>query len=180
MVDSVRYYGGAQNIDKFLESLRWNLDSHKHPVLKGDADWVKHAISHLVTWNNNTDASRRHSANTDPSEWVSDLRDEVHTWVQDFELFTQELMKMYGDKDRGLNAAMKAMEEFQPLSNESVRVYAHRIKANWGRGGWYLVMHDVVLNDMAWLELGNAMITKVTPWITKYKDSFETLDKLLD
>jgi hypothetical protein len=125
MVDPVRYCGGAKELDKFLESLRSNFDSHKHLFPKGGPDRVKYVISFLDTWNNHTDASQRQTENTDPSEWASDLRDEAHPCLQDFELFAQELMKMYGDKDRRLNSAMKAMQEYQQLSNESVRVYAN-------------------------------------------------------
>jgi hypothetical protein len=87
-------------------------------------------------------------------------------------------MKMYGDKDRRLNPAMKAMHEYQQLSNESVKVYANRMKANWRRAGWNLITHDVVLYDMAWSGLRHALKTKVRPWIPKDKDRFETLDEL--
>jgi len=115
MVDPVRYCGGAKELDKFLESQRSNFDSHKHLFPKGGPDRVKYAISFLDTWNNHTDASQRQTENTDPLEWASDLRDEAHPCLQDFELFAQELMKMYGDKDRRLNSAMKAMQEYQQL-----------------------------------------------------------------
>jgi len=87
---------------------------------------------------------------------------------------------MYGDKDRRLNSAMKAIQEYQKFSNESVRVYANRMKANWRRAGWNLITHDVVLYDMAWSGLRHAQKTKVRPWIPKDKDRFETLDELSD
>jgi len=180
MVDPVRYCGGAKEFDKFLESLRSNFDSHKHLFPKGGPDLVKYAISFLDTWNNHTDASQRQTENTDRSEWASDLRDDAHPCLQDFELFAQELMKMYGDKDRRLNSAMKAMQEYQQLSNESVRVYANRMKANWRRAGWNLITHNVVLYDMAWPGLRHALETKVRPWIPKDKDRCETLDELFN
>jgi len=118
--------------------------------------------------------------NTDPSEWARDLRDEALPCLEDLELFTEELMKMYGDKDRRLNSAMKAMQEYQQLSNESVRVYANRMKANWRRAGWNLITPNVVLYDMAWSGLRYALKTNVRPWIPKDKDRFETLDELFD
>jgi CHAD domain-containing protein len=117
MVDSVRYYGGAKELDQFLESLRSNIDSRKHHFANGDPDLVRFAISFIRSWNVHTDASKPQTENTDPSEWASDLRDEAHPCLQDLELFAQELMKMYGGKHRRLNSAMKAMQEYQQLSN---------------------------------------------------------------
>jgi hypothetical protein len=45
MVDPVQYCGGAQEIDKFLQSLRWNFDGHKHLFPKGCCYRVKYGIS---------------------------------------------------------------------------------------------------------------------------------------
>jgi len=87
---------------------------------------------------------------------------------------------MYGDKDRRLNSTTKAMQEYQQLPNESVRIYANRLKANWRRAGWSLIMHEVVLYDMAWAGLRHALKTKVRPWICSGKDRFDTLDQLFD
>jgi len=78
VVDLERYCGGAKELDKFLESLRWNFDSDKHLFLRGGPDRVKYAISFLDTWNYHTDASQRQTQNTNPSERASDLRDEAH------------------------------------------------------------------------------------------------------
>jgi hypothetical protein len=68
MVDPVRYCGRAKELDKFLESLRSNFNSHKHLFPKGGPERVKYAISFLDTWNNHTDASQWQTENTDPSE----------------------------------------------------------------------------------------------------------------
>ena len=54
---------------------------------------------------------------------------------------------MYGDKDRRFNSATTAMQVYQPLPNESVRVYANSLKANWRRAGRNLITHEVVLYD---------------------------------
>jgi hypothetical protein len=99
MVDPVRYCEGAKELDKFLESLRSNFDSHKHLFPNGGPDRVKYAISFLNTWNNHTDASQQQTDNTDLSDWASDVRDEGHPCLQDFELCPQQLIKLYGDKD---------------------------------------------------------------------------------
>jgi hypothetical protein len=49
MVDPVRYCTGAKELNKFLESLRWNFDSHKHLFPKAGPDRVKYAICFLDT-----------------------------------------------------------------------------------------------------------------------------------
>jgi len=72
------------------------------------------------------------------------------------------------------------MQEYQQLPNESVRVYANRLKGNWRRAGLNLIMHEVVLYDMAWAGLRHAPKTKVIPWISTSKVRFDTLDRLFD
>jgi hypothetical protein len=60
---------------------------------------------------------------------------------------------MYGDQDRRLYSATKAMQEYQQLPNEAVRVCANRLKANWRRAGWNQITQKVVLYDIAWAAL---------------------------
>jgi len=67
---------------------------------------------------------------------------------------------MYKDNDRRLNSATKGMQEYQQLPNESVRVYANHMKANWRRAGRNLVTHEVVLYDMARAGLRHALKMK--------------------
>jgi hypothetical protein len=64
---------------------------------------------------------------------------------------------MYGDKDRRLNSATKAMQQYQQLPNKSVRIYSNRLKANWRTAGWSLIPQEVVLCDMAWAGLQQAL-----------------------
>ena len=113
MVDPLRYCGGAKELDKFLETLRSNFASHKHLFSRGDPDQVKYAVSFLDTWNNQPDMAQRQTENTDPSEWASDLREAKDPCLENFELFANELQKIYGDKDRRLNSATTAMQEYQ-------------------------------------------------------------------
>jgi len=107
--------------------------------------------------------TQRQTENTDAAEWASHLREAKDLCSDDFELFANQLQKMYQDKDGHLNSAMKAMQEYQQLSNEAVRVYTNCLKANWRRAGWNLIMHEVVLYDMAWAGLRHALETKVRP-----------------
>jgi len=100
MVDPVWCWGGAKELYEFLESLRSNFDSHNHLFPKGGPDRVNYAISFLDTLNNHTDGRQRQMGNTDQSELASNLQDVAHPCLQGFKLFAQELMKMYGDKDR--------------------------------------------------------------------------------
>jgi hypothetical protein len=87
---------------------------------------------------------------------------------------------MYGDKDRRLNSATKAMQEYQQLPNEAARVYANRLNLNWRRAGWNLIMHELVLYDMAWKGLWHPLTMKVRPLISSGKDRFDTVDQLID
>jgi len=180
MVDPLRYCGGAKELDKFLETLRSNFASHKHLFPRGDSDQVKYAVSFLDTWNNHPDTTQRQTENTDPSEWANDSREAKDPCLENFELFANKLQKMYGDKDRRLDSATKAMQEYQQLPNESVQIYANCLKANLRRAGWSLITHEVVLYDMAWVGLRRALKMKVRPWISSGKDRFDRLDQLFD
>jgi len=160
-VEPLRYSGGAKQLDMFLETLRSNFASHKHLFPRGDPDQVKYAVSFHDTWNNHLDTTQRQTENTDQSEWASNLREAKDPCLEHFELFANELQKMYGDKARRLNSATKAMKEYQQLPNKSVRIYANLLKANWRRAGWSLIMHEVVLYDMALAGLLHALQTTV-------------------
>jgi hypothetical protein len=90
MADPLRYCGGAKELDKFLESLRSNIASHKHLYPRGDPDQVKHAVSFSTPGiTTQIRLSERRKIRTHPSGLA----------------FTNELQKMYGDKDRRLNSA---------------------------------------------------------------------------
>jgi len=42
------------------------------------------------------------------------------------------------------------------------------------------LMHEAVLYDMALVDLGHALMTKVTPWISSSNNRFDTFDQLFD
>jgi len=180
MVDPLRYCGGAKEMDKFLVILRSNFASHKHRFPTGDPDQVKYAVSFPDTWNNHPDTTQRQTKNMDPSEWASHLRQAKDPCLQNFELFANELQKMYRNKDRHLNSATQAMQKYQQLPNKSVRIHANRLKADRRRACWSLITHEVVLYDMAWAGLRHALNTNVRPWIPGSEDRFDTLDQLFD
>jgi len=90
IVYPLRYCGGAKELDKFLETLRSNFASHKHLFPRGDPDHVKYAVC-FSTQGITTQIrlSDRQKIRTHPSGLV----------------FTNELQKMYGNKDRRHNSA---------------------------------------------------------------------------
>ena len=67
---------------------------------------------------------------TDLVEWLRDVRRDSDPSLEDFEAFSEEMQKMYGDKDRKPNTAMKCMTDYLQGANEPVRVYANWIKVN--------------------------------------------------
>jgi len=180
MVDPVQYCSGAKELDKFLETLQFNFASHKYLFPKGDPEQVNYAVPFLDTWNIHPDMTQQHTENMDPAVWASDLREAKDPCLDNFEIFANELQKMYGDKDRCLNSTTKAMQEYQQLPNEAVQVYANRLKANWRSAGWNLILHEVVLYDMARAGLRLLLKLNDRPWISSGKDRFDTLDQLFD
>ena len=177
-VDPLGYCGGAKELDKFLETLRSNFAWHNHLFPRGDPDKVKYAVSFLDTWDNHPDLAQRQTDNTDTSEWASDLHEAKDPCLENFELLTNDLQQIYGDTDRGLISATTAMQEYQQLPNEPVRVCVNRSKRNWRRAGWTLITHEVVLYNLAWAGLRQTLKTQVRPWIPSGKDRFDTLDQL--
>jgi hypothetical protein len=130
-VDRVRYCGGAKELDRFLDALRSNCNSHGHPFPHGGPDHVKYTISLLDAWSNHQNPALRQTAMTDTSEWAGDLSAESDPCLQDFNLFSQEIAKVYWDKDRRRVVVITLMQEYIQLPPELVRAYANRVKANW-------------------------------------------------
>ena len=100
MVHPLRYCGGAKELNKFLETLRSKFASHKHLFPRGDPDQVKYAVSFSTpAITTQIRLSDRRIIRTHPSGIA----------------FTNELQKMYGDKDRRLNSARQ--KPFRSTSN---------------------------------------------------------------
>jgi len=121
MVDLVRYCGGAKELDQFLNTLRLYFNSHGHQFPRSEPDHVKYAISPLDACSNHQNPALRQTAMTDPSEWAGDLSPESGPCLQHFNLLSQEITKVYGDKDRRRVAVITLMQGFIQLPHESVR-----------------------------------------------------------
>jgi len=99
MVDPVRCCGGAKELDRFLDALQSNFNSHGHPCPRGGPDHIKYTIALLDAWSNHLILAPRQTVMTDPSDWAGDVSAESGPCLQDFDLFSQEMAKVYGDKD---------------------------------------------------------------------------------
>jgi hypothetical protein len=88
MVDPVRLCGAAKELDRFLDALHSNFNSHGHLLPRGGPDHVKYLMSLLDTWSNHQNPTLRQTAMTDPSEWAGDLSAESDPYLQDFDLFS--------------------------------------------------------------------------------------------
>jgi len=115
MVYPVRYFGGANKLDQFLDALPSNFNSHGHLFPHGGPDHVKYAISLLDAWSNHQNTALRQTAITDHSQRAGDLSAESCPCLQDFDFFSQEIAKVYGNKDRRHVVVITLMKEYIQL-----------------------------------------------------------------
>jgi len=115
----------------------------------------------------------------DPSEWAGHLSVESGPCLQVFDLFSQEISKVYGDKHRRRVAVITVMQEYIQLPQDSVRAYANCVKANWRQAGWNLQKHEEVLYNIAWAGLRNSLTNKVGP-MKPACGRCDTLDEFFD
>ena len=133
MIDPAKFYGGAQDLNRFLSQLkhRFNIESHQ---FQDRADQVDYAISLLGKWSGYTDAELCKTQMTNPDEWGTSLVTVSSPCLASFKLFEAEIRRMYGDKDCRLSVVIKAAGEYQQGHtdpNETVRSYANQIRTNW-------------------------------------------------
>jgi len=115
----------------------------------------------------------------DPAEWAGDLSAESGSCLLDFDLFLQEMAKVYGDKDRRCVAVITLMQESIQLPEESVRAYTNRVKAIGRQAGCNPLKHDDVLYYIAWAGLRYGVKNTVGP-MTPACAEFDSLKELLD
>jgi len=179
MVDPVCYCSSAKELDQFLGAFWSNFNSHGHLFPHGGPDHVKYAISLLNTWSNHQNPTLGQTAMTDHLEWVGNLSAESDPCLQDFDLFWQEVAKVYGDKNWRCVAVITLMQGSIYLPQESVRAYTNRLKANWRQAGWNLQKHEEVLHNIAWAGLCNSLKNKVG-LITPACSRFDTMDEFFN
>jgi hypothetical protein len=184
LVDPAKYCGGAQDLDRFITQLRHRYKTQPHQF-HGDDDKVDYALSLLGKWANNDDAELRKTMMTNPAEWGTSLVTMTSPCLSDFTLFEAEIRKMYGDKDRRLNAAIKAATETtqgqHPAENtETVRNFANRIRTNWREAGWDETAHSTLLYDLAWAGLRPVIRARIRPFANETTGMFESIDQLFD
>jgi hypothetical protein len=99
MVDTVMFYGRAKELDRFLNIVSSNFNSHGHVFPCGGPDQLKYAISILDSWSNYQYHTLRQMAMTDCSEWTGNVSADSDLCLQYFNLFSPEMAKIYGEKD---------------------------------------------------------------------------------
>jgi hypothetical protein len=91
--------------------LSLNFNSHGHLFPRSGPDHVKYAISLLDAWSNHQNPAQKQTAMTDPSEWAGEISAGSDPCLQEFDLFSQEMAKVYVDKDRLRVAVITLMQE---------------------------------------------------------------------
>jgi len=138
MVEPVRYWGGAIELDWFLDALHLNWNFYRHLFRRGGSNRVKYPISFLDAWCNHSNLALRQTAITDPWEWAGDLSAKSGPCLQDFDHFSKEIAKVYRDRDQCRVAVITLMQEYILLPPDSVRAYANCVKANRRQARWNL------------------------------------------
>jgi len=116
---------------------------------------------------------------TDPSEWAGEVSAGSDPCLQDFDIFSLEMAKVYGDEDRPHVAVITLMQEYIELPQQLVRAYANRVKANRRLAGWDLQMNEEVLYDIGWAGLCNCFKNKIVA-VTPARGRFDRLDEFCD
>jgi hypothetical protein len=99
IIDPIRFCSGAKELDRFLDALQSNFNSHGHLFPRGGPGYVKYVISLLDAWSNYQNLPLRQMAMTDPSEWAGDISVQSDSCLQYFDLFSQDVAKVYGVMD---------------------------------------------------------------------------------
>jgi len=172
------YCGGGKELDNFLDTLRSNFQSHVHLFPHRDPDKVQYTVSFLSTWNNHLHLAQRQTQMTNLVEWLRDRRRDSDPCLEDFEAFSEEMQKMYGNKDQKLNAGMKCTTDSLWGANEPVGVYDNQIKANWRAAGW-LPQDNENLYEIASSGIRPGLKSKIKP-LTPQNGRCDSMEELFD
>jgi hypothetical protein len=185
MKDPAKFCGGAIQLDRFLTQVKLLFVSHGIHFPRGDPDKVQYAMGLLGTWAEHVDESLRKTQMTDPSEWATERIMAGSECLQDWDLFENEIRKMYGDRNRQLDAASRAIAEYSQGvldTNETVIAFGNRIQSNWREAGWKGVQEDALgqrmLYDLVWSGLRPGIKARVKPFAGE-DGRFESIDELL-
>lgn len=113
MVDPLQYCGGENELNQFLETLWSYFSSHKHLYPIGHPHQVKYAGAFLNMWNNCPDMTQQQTEIMYSAKLASNLWEVKDPCLESLELFSSKFQNIYGDEDRLLNSATKAMQEYQ-------------------------------------------------------------------
>jgi hypothetical protein len=181
MVDPERYCGGFKELDAFLQHLKQNFDTHGD-LFNSDRDRVAYAINWLGSWSKHADPALRKSRTTDPVRWGQDLRTNGDPCLHDFQLFEKEIRKMFGDRERSMNAAAQAFQEISQGAvdpDETVQAYSNRVRSLWREAGWKDATAEHILYDYAWTGLRPHIKARIRPFLP-VGGRFADLDELFD
>jgi len=159
--------------------LRSNCNGHGHLAPRGVPDLVKYTICLLDAWSNHQSPALGWTAKPDPSEWPGDLSAVSGPCLPGFDLLSQEMAKVYGDKVQRRVVVITLMQEYIQLPEESVRAYVNRVNVIWRQAEWNLGKHEEVLYDIAWAGLHKSLKNIVRPMMPACGRS-DSLDKFFD
>jgi len=115
MIDLVRHCVSAKVLDHYPDALRLNSNSHDNLFPRGGPNHVKYTLSLLEAWDHHQNPALEQTAMTDPPEWADDLSAESGACLQDLDLFSLKIAKVYSDKDRCRMAVNTVMQEYIQL-----------------------------------------------------------------
>jgi len=102
--------------------------------------------------------------------------------MNDFSLFEKEMIRLYGDMDRRLNAGTRSMHERMQDSDETVREYECRIRTNWRDSRW--INHEAEdehgLYTLAWFGLREEVQRHAKDFVTGSNGRFKSIDEMFD
>jgi len=174
IVDPGRFCSGAKELDQVLDVLHSNFNSHGHLIPCGGPNHVKYVISLLDAWMNHQNPTLRPTVMIDPSEWAGDLSADSDPCLQEFDLCSQQVAKVYGKKDRWHVAVITLMlDTYNSRKNRSepMQIVWKPIGDRMGVINRGMNKSSTILPGQAFATLSKTMLDKwrppevdLTPW----------------